>query len=1183
MLNIKIHISYIFLLIYLQSINLYFCNRISEPLNVDEYSSITIDKFGLLEKHFIKYKQKTNITFNIGQQEKYQVNIHSINCNIKLTFNGEIINKINLDTYSLRMNFTSNKVILEPIIDIINGEEKENYDIKNCPLSINSINETKPEVKIENKIDSYFFFGKSTINLLTISYNIKEVSVYNFAALFFQFNEKNNFLINVNYKNETKQIDLVTKSIYNSSFIFLNSEILINALNNCTNGNLFIIIENKDNNVNKGVNMQFSLIEKDSISMLKKDALNYGFITSKNKYQYFYMEVFTGEEGELMLHNKRLYGELHAKIIHKNEINEEDLNNPEKYPNETENNLVYNPHSLQLKYNNQNTINCSDGCYILITYEQKLSKGNFPLIGYEFTILSRIWNYSDYNPQIIDLPFNEYIIGVFEKESITHHYYSISIPDDTDKIIIQIEGNYIDGFYDEGRKKVNTMKGNVGKLEIINNQNVLILNKNELKFQKKEISLAIRPKDYFTDIFSFYYFRIFYLKDNEKIYFPMDSNLGNLCRPEYDEEQNSFYCYSILTNNYNELSTNFTVSSSNQNEYFKIYVTKINNSNLINEPKEFIFLKNDGVNDAANYLFKYEFKNNEIRNLLSSFSDKIEEFFPQIYSPQMFYFYNFNKTTKFNVQNNYTLNYKYIHGITGWIDLSFLGNIQHFHSNKNFKGRPFSFPIDKNTTYIKYYLKVNGEIIFYFQLIYNRKNKAIEEIKSGETISQIMNNNYFPLYYYLECKNKSYANIDVNLRLSSYNETAMQNIFEIKGYMLDEDTIKRKINGEYIQPKEALFGNYSDKFRVGFLQVNQAIIKNQYFLLIEIINKDVSYITSYLLVDLATKEYSGEIYFMPINQYLIETFNDTNTTIRKENQYFINVNQRESSDIILEFSPNYNDIDLIFRDLNNSHYTLKYITGFKRYRIRNEPYNTIYFNVINNREKNANYMIRFFFSTQRLENNYYLARFHEPKINYLNNDYATVSLTFDSIKINVDDKPANRADIFFNINGILFKKDKSSDELINTTSILQERVPLYENKTQHKYSLDDPKEFNLIFANIPRKNNFIYDLQVLVNVIIQDNILNEEFLMYNFEVDLTGIKYEEDNSNILVIILPIIGAIVLILIIFFVVKYIRLMKGNVNLKEHLKSMAYSNEIKNNVIVEDQINSQKESDYETTFI
>ena len=77
--------------------------------------------------------------------------------------------------------------------------------------------------------------------------------------------------------------------------------------------------------------------------------------------------------------------------------------------------------------------------------------------------------------------------------------------------------------------------------------------------------------------------------------------------------------------------------------------------------------------------------------------------------------------------------------------------------------------------------------------------------------------------------------------------------------------------------------------------------------------------------------------------------------------------------------------------------------------------------------------------------------------------------------------------------------------------------------------------------------------------------------MYNFEVDLTGIKYEEDNSNILVIILPIIGAIVLILIIFFVVKYIRLMKGNVNLKEHLKSMAYSNEIKNNVIVEDQIN------------
>jgi hypothetical protein len=255
--------------------------------------------------------------------------------------------------------------------------------------------------------------------------------------------------------------------------------------------------------------------------MLQKNELNYGFITTEVSYQYFYLEVFNEEEGEIMLHNKRFYGELISKIVTKDEINFTNITDYSIYPKENdtnETNINYNPHSLKLQYSYKDTLKCINGCYILITYEQKHSEGYYPNIGYEFTLLSRSWNYSDYIPQIIDIPFNEYILGAFEKRSInTHHYYSVVIPDNVEIVIIQIEGNYIDCFLGEGRKRINTMniRDNDINLDIINNQNVKSYNLTELNFKNKRISFALRSKDYFDNIFSFYYFRVLYAQKDK--------------------------------------------------------------------------------------------------------------------------------------------------------------------------------------------------------------------------------------------------------------------------------------------------------------------------------------------------------------------------------------------------------------------------------------------------------------------------------------------------------------------------------------------------------------------------------------------------------------------------------------------------------------------------------------------
>ena len=543
------------LILILLQINNYIClNEIYAPLNENSSQAIELE-IGFSRNYSINYNEITNFYFNITDKDIIQVNIHSINCNIKIASKVEIMNQINLDTYSLKINKSNENIEIKPLINIIDGEEMENYEQKKCYLSINSININQPEIKIENKENSIFYF--QDYNILNISVELKRYSDNDFSALLFQFNENSNISIDITCNTE----NIISKNIYNSTYIYLNSDILKNISNNSIN----IYIQKNDND--KPINIFFKIVENEMISILQKNALNYGFMTINTTHQYYYFEVFKGEEGEIMLHYKRFYGELIARIVTKDEINYIDLFNSDEYPKDMSDYKVnifnYNPHNLKLTYTYQDTFNCYKGCYILLTYISGKFRINYLNIGYEFTLLSRSWNHSNYMSQIIDIPFNEYLLGSFEKGSInTHHYYSLYVPNDAEKIIIQIEGNYIDCFYGVGRKRINTMEieENDNDLNIISKQNITFLNVTKLNLKNKKISFAFRSKDFFDNIFSFYYFRILYFKDNEIIYFPLDSQLGNICLPEYNEETKLYYCHFMFENKYDELSTNFSVS-----------------------------------------------------------------------------------------------------------------------------------------------------------------------------------------------------------------------------------------------------------------------------------------------------------------------------------------------------------------------------------------------------------------------------------------------------------------------------------------------------------------------------------------------------------------------------------------------------------------------------------------------
>ena len=236
-------------------------------------------------------------------------------------------------------------------------------------------------------------------------------------------------------------------------------------------------------------------------------------------------------------------------------------------------------------------------------------------------------------------------------------------------------------------------------LDIINNQHFFNLTKDDLGFDlnNKYISLAFRSKNYFEDIFSFYYFRIFYLKANETLFYPVDSNLGNLCFPEKNNETDKYYCYLILNNNYNELSSNFSIAGTNQIEYFKIFYAPIykngNNEEIKYDYKEFkyIFSNKNESNKISHIFFRFEFSEGGIKNIVSAFADKSSDNCPQIYSGQMYLLYDMTKFFHYSLIHDYVFYYKWIGGYAGFVDLDIdldIRDRKYLFITRNFRGKP---------------------------------------------------------------------------------------------------------------------------------------------------------------------------------------------------------------------------------------------------------------------------------------------------------------------------------------------------------------------------------------------------------------------------------------------------------------------------------------------------------------
>ena len=1152
-------------------------------LEKEEIFNITLQK---VQFKNLKYHQ--NYRFKIDTVNDTLLTFYSINCNIEIIPNSIKENEISIlkktnDIYSFKI-FEGNRISFQvkPLMDIINGNYKYNYKIRDCPLVINSAQyEEENKLEIDNNDPTVLYFNNELTHYF-ISYTAKNKSNDNFVVFSFLYNEKSEFEIKA-----LNSINDDSTFIQNSTNIFLDNNYL--RINDFTAN---ISIEYKGNNGTKTpILMTFKAIENRAISILQKNYLNQGFITSNTNFQYFYMEVFKGEEGELILHNKRTNGVLFGLIQEKKDIN---INDAGVYPHNSSN-LTYNKHNFKLKYNFSDTNKCEEGCYLLITYFHEKFEYN-SIIGFEFTLLARVWDDIDLLPQIINIPFNEYIFGYFEQESVNEHYYSIFVPNDANEIVIQIEGNYFEGFMGEGRKRLITTRKmeKTTQLEIAHNQMIIRYEKKNftdinINFNNNYISFAFRPKNYFVNILSFYYFRIFYLKENNNtLILPLDSNIGNICQPEVKnninhlkekDNNNLYYCQFILKNNYNLFSLNFSIATSLQNKDITINYSKKYNSknNLPDENNSTQSHFEDGEdNNVDSIMFEFEFNDNQTKHILLTFFDNKNDFSPHLYASQIYEF-NFNKTLNFSMpdKNDFSLVCSWISGY-GQIDLKDTMEPSILGLSNNFKGKPFFISLS-DLSIIMFNNCMN--FIFYIKLNKIMANNGVSELTFGASMNELTINKPFPLFYYIKYTKNL---MDLNFRMVNYQEEISKNtttIFDIEGYIMEYEYIEKKMKGEYIKLENPIKGFYDLDFKNGLLHINEANFVEDRYLLIKIDknNKDLFYPNIIQIITL-NKNNENE-YILPINQYIVGFFDLLDKRNNLNLSYLVQMNEKYTTEfnVLLEFSTNYEDIQLnIFSsDYKNitSSTIMKNENGVQKYRFLSLKSN-LHLRIKNPKNiLKANYVLRYFTTEEKREYKYLFKKTYKiGKIKENQDNTVSLIFEFDNIVIN---RTENK-DVYFKIYSFLFKKeDIINNEILNTSARINSKSS-YENQTIIN---ETEKKFTICFNNISR-NNFYYEMQIKVHVVIKDFFLNEEYLIYSIPMNLE--KYLKKSKLRYYIIFGLVGLIIIIIIIYFISCF-KFRKNYSELKDKVLSISFSSGLSKDIFTTDTSKSRRDEEYESTFI
>ena len=1167
------------------------------------------------EKIYIFNLEQTN-NLNKNDNNNYIIHFYPLDCHIKIAIenNKSIINTTKISNYDydafsiiIPGNELNSTIKLKTLITS-NDEYKKN---RTYHLIINSfqINEL-PELNIAENKPIFLYFNNNLTNI-SLLYNLNKEVKTNFIFVSFFIKERVKFEVKVDNSSIHKTIS------YIDNFIIPRENI----------PHINIMINRYEDEEKEAVLIVKIEENYSAPRYFQRNILNLEFIETKLSYQYFYMEVFKGEEGQIFLNNKKYEGFLIGKIIEKGDISEEqimsnvssinnkifpDVNNSTSFLNDFDF-LTYYEYEMKLSFKYLQTSKCEKGCYLLITYYSKaLHFQNLNYIkGGEYTLYARIWDREEFSPQIINIPMNEYIFGTFDPQSINNHYYSIFIPDNIDDIIIEIQKNIIfDDIYIFSKKgivKINsymiyddTLMLNKYLEEDPNDKILINLNCKEFgfdNFEKKYISFCF-GNNYYE--FISYYFKIVGKSPEDNFLINhLDINKPNLCETtKINENDEKYSCFFLINNQYKDLTNEFVVYGYghkkvehfswllDNDDYYSIDFNNIINSAYYSKNSTYLIVNTTKKKKPNYVLIKLESSFSELLTVITNYYGKLENtFFIQIYSYKIYtvkekknvYFkFNFDLYDKFRLIINNT-------------DGGGVICFDHFcnkpEENKTririSQKNTISFIITKDIKMID--IIATNFLMFNIKMDYITDNSTLKELTFNHDFTGQETD--FPLGYYL--KEVELNGADVNFYfLFNNNKDLFDHDFLIVGYIVDYDIIKLN-SFDYIWGNEFI-GKYDKRTNNGLIIFDKENIENDPFgrdkyYLIFIYNKyndDELFSCSLKIYSISKNSLQTEL---PINVYISGSFDLTKNKTQSQRYYIQDFDTTQN--IIIEFSSNYKNIELKFNNNTKENNAPKTEGGKTKYyitipfqdNINSENYFEVQVNEDIHEEneydiKDVNYMIKYYVDNsdkRKKKYNYNLSY----TLKELGNKGNLNTYSFIITNKEKNDIYNQSCEFFYHLN--IYEKNRIiNGELLNTTAIIHSESMHYD------YIFSNTSLDEIEFKLSDLKNNEIYVVSLLINIkeneIVKETEDNNAFI---FEI-----KPKKKNKNILLIYL-IIGLVVFIIIILFAFFIVcrNLKRKNKDLKEQVQALSFSSGIKEDIITKEKNKSVEDKDYETTFI
>ena len=1178
--SLKKNLYHNFIFLFVLILNI----QIKEILN-NTISEGTISKINL-------YTYISNALFFKSSYSPILIHILPIDCEINIVkghkeqlVDIKNISNFNYDAYSMIVN--SNDTYFN-IIPLMKEQEKNG----NCILIANQIyfpNSGIPQLKvIEN--EPVFLYFNNVLKLINLLYKFENNDIEYPIIISFFISEKIKFKIEISDG----------KNIITNRIINYKENIIIKAELNKTY--IISITPNEKDIINS--TMIVKIFHNNSFPFyLPKNQLNLGFIPKNIDCYYYYMKVYKGEEGEIILFNKRQNGILKARIIG-------DLVVPHTflftkyYDTEASysNYLKFNIYNQKLSFNSSNTKGCyTPYCFLILTYFSNISK-SLDINGTEFSLLSRVWNKEESKSQTINIPLNEYIFGIFDETSFNIHYFSVFIPYDANNIYIEIHGMNILGYFKEGNDKINTISIDSHYKKLFDksqNKMIIKLNPNDIginSFKGKYISFAFEKDS--IDINSYYYFRILQqYYENDYMIYPLDTNKENYCKT------NDNKCYFLLKNDYNILLNKIIIYGYGKNDIsYKVYYMKDTdyyssylNLNHLNDIKEIEgfngYLNLDLKTNESFILIEIKSNSNENENLtiLSSFYNQKNTSFIDIYSYLPFHLSE-NEFQQYHSSQDSQIKYRILINNTkgeGYINFNQACN----DNNNNFihltEQKIYSFSIPKNKSF---FICSKENLTYNIKIIYDISNDIIKELNyqyNLETIDSSKNN--FPLFYFI--KDVKYNGININFAFKNNFSNNVYNNLVIKGYGLDySEIISMKDNNNFQNEIKGKFDNITNS---GTIELSNELLKTKF-------NKTYKYLDDkYFMIIIENsisnfQNLSNDIYviskdenyiLLPINKYIRNSFN----LIENKNitqKYFFEKGNITNNTFILEFSSNYKDIILSFNNLTN-YSTPKIIGGFQQYilSIESNNSNDYYFNVIikpinqiniEKSLKEVNIIIKYY-NESKINTDYYICNkkftlAKEESNEKTNLNYLLIINNMYDINNYSNDLNYSYYLRLIKNNNILFNEE------INTISLISSNLSYI-----NKYEANE-KEFYFNLNSLEFNEKYIALLFIKI-----ENKEEEKYYSMTYEFN-TGMQEDQEkgkdttNNNSILLILIFIIILIIILFLFFIFWRKYRIKSS-NLEDKIKEINFSSGINDDLINNRELSDKERSSgsYLNSFI